>query len=105
MFVVIFSYATKTESCLNAIQLIYINLIMDIFGALALSATRPATDIAHEHFSPQAKIMTPQMYRQILLTFMYMGGIMTVVIHAGKAIFEVDYAASTQLIDTDDDMA
>lgn len=52
MFVVIFSYATKTESCLNAIQLIYINLIMDIFGALALAATRPSTDIAHEHFSP-----------------------------------------------------
>lgn len=105
MFVVIFSYATKTESCLNAIQLIYINLIMDIFGALALAATRPSTDIAHEHFSPQAKIMTPQMYRQIILTFMYMAGIMVVAIHAGKKIFNVDYAASTQLIDTDDAMA
>ena len=78
--------ATKTESCLIATQLIYINIIMDLSGALALAITHSAIDIAHEHFSSQAKIMTPQMYRQILLTFLYMAGIMTVVILAGKAI-------------------
>lgn len=44
--VVIVSYITMTQSALNPVQLIYINLIMDIFGALALAATRPQTDLA-----------------------------------------------------------
>ena len=40
--VMIVSYCTMTESALNATQLIYINLIMDVFGALALASTRPS---------------------------------------------------------------
>lgn len=46
LIVVIVSYLTLTQSALNPVQLIYINLIMDIFGALALAATRPQTDLA-----------------------------------------------------------
>lgn len=65
LIVVIVSYCTMTESCLNAVQLIYINLIMDILGALALASTRPQTDIA-KYAAGQEKLMTPFMYRQIL---------------------------------------
>lgn len=46
LIVVLVSYITMTESVLNPVQLIYINLIMDILGALALASTRPTTDIA-----------------------------------------------------------
>ena len=80
---VIFSYATTTDSALNAVQLIYVNLIMDVLGAIALASTRPTADICHEHFSPQGKLMTPQMYRQIFLTMLYMVAIMIVVMHCG----------------------
>ena len=62
LIVVIVSYITMTESCLNPVQLIYINLIMDIFGALALAATRPETDLA-QFQAGQGNIMSPYMYR------------------------------------------
>jgi P-type E1-E2 ATPase len=42
IIVMIVSYCTLTEGALNATQLIYINLIMDVFGALALASTRPS---------------------------------------------------------------
>lgn len=41
IIVMIVSYCTLTEGALNATQLIYINLIMDVLGALALASTRP----------------------------------------------------------------
>lgn len=75
---------------------------MDVLGALALASTRPTTDICHEHFSPQGRMMTPQMYRQIFLTMLYMTGIMIVIIHCGKKIFELEYDNSTQATDKDD---
>ena len=57
----IVSYFTMTEGILNATQLIYINLIMDIFGALALASTRPIAGT--ERYDTSGKIMTPAMYR------------------------------------------
>jgi Ca2+ transporting ATPase len=43
LITIVIGYCFLFESPLNAVQLIWINLIMDIFGALALSATRPTT--------------------------------------------------------------
>lgn len=43
---VIVSYCTITDSAMNAVMLIWVNLIMDILGALALSSTRPNAEIA-----------------------------------------------------------
>jgi magnesium-transporting ATPase (P-type) len=59
---VIVSYCTTTDSAMNAVMLIWVNLIMDILGALALASTRPTTDIAH-YTCGQGNIMTPFMYR------------------------------------------
>ena len=87
---------------MNAVMLIYVNLIMDILGALALASTRPQADIAHERFSPQSRIMTPQMYRQIFLVSAYMVAIMGVIIHSGKKIFELDYTTHDQIVDNKD---
>jgi len=101
--IVIFSYITMTESCLNAVQLIYINLIMDILGALALAATRPQTDIAHSQYSGQGRLMTPQMYRQIICVSLYMLGMMIVVCFGGKSMFDKHYELSTQTIDKTDE--
>ncbi len=58
LIVVIVSFITMTESVLNPVQLIWINLIMDILGALALASTRPTTDIA-KYQAGQGNIMTP----------------------------------------------
>mgnify|MGYP002050360855 CR=1 FL=1 len=104
LIVVIVSYITMTQSALNPVQLIYINLIMDIFGALALAATRPQTDLA-QFAAGQGNIMTPYMYRQIFGVTIYMIAIMMVVMYCGKSIFDLDYKVSTQITDGDDPLA
>ena len=102
--VVIVSYITMTQSALNPVQLIYINLIMDIFGALALAATRPQTDLAKSAVG-SGNIMTPYMYRQIFGVTIYMIAIMMVIMYCGKSIFDLEYNLSTQIIDDDDPLA
>ena len=98
MVVVIVSYATMTDSCLNAVQLIYINLIMDILGALALASTRPSTEIAKFRAGEQ-NLLTPSMYRQIFGVSAFMIAIMMVMMYCGKSIFEIPYPASTNTTD------
>ena len=101
LIVVLVSYCTMTESCLNAVQLIYINLIMDVLGALALASTRPSTDVA-KYAAGQEKLMTPFMYRQIFGTVIFQTVIMMVVMYAGSGIFGYEhYDASTQTIQDD----
>jgi Ca2+-transporting ATPase len=102
LVVVIVSYATKTESVLNAVQLIWVNLIMDILGALALAATRP-TDAIIDFEPGQGKLITPFMYRQIIGITLFQIGIMMVIMYGGKSVFEVDYEASTQTIEDDEE--
>lgn len=99
VIVMIVSYCTMTEGALNATQLIYINLIMDIFGALALASTRPTKQ--SEMYDAGANIMTPAMYRQIFGMTVFMTTIMMVVMFAGKSIFNLTYSAATQTIDKD----
>jgi Ca2+-transporting ATPase len=98
LIVVLVSYCTMTESCLNAVQLIYINLIMDVLGALALASTRPSTDVA-KYAAGQEKLLTPFMYRQIFGTVIFQTVIMMVVMYAGRGIFGyTPYDSSTQTI-------
>lgn len=98
MIIVIVSNISMTESCLNATQLIWINIIMDILGALALASTRPTTDIA-KYPAGDEKLMTPFMYRQIFGIAMFQTIIMMIIMYCGKSIFRVDYAASTLTTD------
>jgi Ca2+-transporting ATPase len=95
------SYCTMLDSALNAVQLIYINLVMDVIGALALASTRPQTDIA-QYQAGQGNIMTPFMYRQILGMTMHMTVIMMVIMYSGKQIFNLEFDNATQAIDKDD---
>ena len=100
IIVMIVSYCTLTEGALNATQLIYINLIMDVFGALALASTRPTGNT--ERYDTAGKILTTAMYRQIFGMTIFMTTIMMVIMFAGKSIFELDYYAATQTIDKHD---
>ena len=104
LIVVIVSYVTLTESALNPVELIYVNLIMDIFGALALAATRPQTDLVN-FGAGHGRLMTPYMYRQIFGVTIYMIAIMMVIMYCGKSIFDLEYNLATQIIDRDDPLA
>lgn len=100
LIVVTVSIITMTESVLNAVQLIYINLIMDILGALALASTRPTTDIA-TYQAGQGNIMTLPMYRQIFGGMIAMVAVMMVVMYCGESIFELSYKKSESSIEGD----
>jgi len=101
LIVVMVSYCTMMDSALNAVQLIYVNLVMDIIGALALASTRPQTDIA-QYQAGQGKIMTPFMYRQIFGMTVHMTAIMMVIMFSGKKIFNLEFDNATLTIDNDD---
>ena len=100
LVVVIVSIITMTESVLNAVQLIYINLIMDILGALALASTRPTTDIA-TYQAGQGNIMTLAMYRQIFGGMIAMVAVMMVVMYCGESIFDLNYLKSDSSLEGD----
>lgn len=95
---VIVSYCTITDSAFNAVMLIWINLIMDILGALALASTRPTAEIAYFRCG-QGNIMTPPMYRQIFGIALYMIAIMMIIMYAGKSILNFEYTNATQAIE------
>jgi len=99
IIVVFVSYITMTESILNATQLIYINLIMDVLGAIGLASTRPSK--GKTTYNAGDNVMTGVMYRQILGGALYMTFIMMVVMFAGQSIFKYPYFSSTQTIDDD----
>lgn len=94
MIVVFVSTITMTESCLNAVQLIYINIILDILGAIALASTRPTTDIA-KYPAGDERLMTPFMYRQIFGVAIFQTLIMMIIMYCGEKIFNVSYESST----------
>jgi Ca2+ transporting ATPase len=45
MFIVFFGAVVTTETPLNAVQMLWVNLIMDTFAALALATEAPPDDI------------------------------------------------------------
>lgn len=45
MFIVFFGSVVLKDTPLNAVQMLWVNLIMDTFAALALATEPPAADI------------------------------------------------------------
>jgi len=104
LVVVMVSIITMTESVLNAVQLIYINLIMDILGALALASTRPTTDIA-TYQAGTGNIMTAAMYRQIFGCMVGMVAIMMVIMYSGPSIFDLSFVKGDSVMTNDNKRA
>jgi Ca2+-transporting ATPase len=89
-----------TESPLSATQLIWINLIMDTLGAMALATAPPLASIIHE--PPQtvnSSILTKTVWRQIYGVALWMCAVMFVVVWLGRTLFDLDYEKDTQTTD------
>lgn len=68
LIVLIGSYA-GIQSPLNVIQMLWVNLIMDSFAAVALASLPPSNDVMHENPRNRASsIISPQMARSIIAT-------------------------------------
>jgi magnesium-transporting ATPase (P-type) len=66
MFIVFFGAVILKDSPLNAVQMLWVNLIMDTFAALALATEPPEDDIlTRQPYEKDAPIMTAPMWRNV----------------------------------------
>lgn len=66
MFIVFFGSVIIRDSPLNAVQMLWVNLIMDTFAALALATEAPAHDIlTRMPYHKDAAIVTDVMWRNV----------------------------------------
>jgi magnesium-transporting ATPase (P-type) len=66
ILLVIFGILFFGESPLSAVQLLWINLIMDTFAAIALSTEPPMEKILKSPPTSRSSILTAQIWRQVL---------------------------------------
>jgi len=90
LFMAFVGGAVVKESPLNAIQMLWVNLIMDTFASLAL-ATEPPNDslLDRPPYSRNESIVTPTMWRNILGHGIFQIIILSVVLFKGPDIFDV----------------
>jgi len=84
MFIVFFGSVILKSSPLNAVQMLWVNLIMDTLGALALATEPPSEDILERPpYDKDAAIVTPVMQRNVFGHAFYQIIALIVVIFAG----------------------
>lgn len=76
------------EKPLNAIQLLWVNLIMDTMAALALGTERPKPDLLNRKpYSPNANLISPLMWRNILAQSVFQLMILCIVMYIPQYVF------------------
>ena len=89
-----------TESPLNATQLIWINLIMDILGAMALATAPPLASVIHQPaITAETTILNKTIWRQIYGVAAWMVLIMFLVVWFGRSLYDLDYSKGDQTTD------
>lgn len=92
LYICFISSAILRSSPLNAVDMLWINLIMDTLGACALASEPPAKDILKR--KPQSKdtpIMTDVMWRNIMSHAIFQMIIISVLIFFGQGVFCYHY--------------
>lgn len=89
----------KEESVLSAVQLLWINIIMDTFAALAL-ATDPATEalLDRKPDKKTAPLFTVDMYKMILCQSIYQIIVILIFHFLGHTILGLDHSGNSDLI-------
>mmetsp|Transcript_34802 Transcript_34802/g.53448 ORF Transcript_34802/g.53448 Transcript_34802/m.53448 type:complete len:323 (-) Transcript_34802:68-1036(-) len=95
LLVIFFGYMIFSESPLSAVQLLWINLIMDTFAALALSSEPPLPKVIQgSPFKENVSILSGTIWRQILGVSLYNVVVMLVLMFFGKMMLDLDYDIS-----------
>jgi Ca2+-transporting ATPase len=88
----------SSHSVLSAVQLLWVNLIMDTFAALALATDAPTEKILNRKPSPKsAPLITTNMWKMILGQAVYQLVITFVLYFAGASILGYDFTANPEL--------
>ncbi len=73
---------------LNAIMMLWVNLIMDTMGALALATEPPGADLLNRHsYKRDASLISLPMWRNIFVQASYQLGLLTFLLKRGPEIF------------------
>jgi Ca2+ transporting ATPase len=87
MFIVFFGSVILKDSPLTAVQMLWVNLIMDTFAALALATEPPQDDILdRQPYKKDAAIVTPIMWRNVFGHAIYQAIVIVVIIFAGQSV-------------------
>ncbi|KAK9828539.1 hypothetical protein WJX72_000653 [[Myrmecia] bisecta] len=83
------------ESPLTAVQMLWVNLIMDSLASLALATEAPTDDMLDlPPYSAQQSLITPTVLKNIVGQSIFQLGVMYALVFHGDAIFGVPSAAS-----------
>lgn len=95
MAIVFFGSCVLGDSPLNAVQMLWVNLVMDTFGALALATEPPLEDILKRAPYPKSdSIVNPVMWRNVFGHAIYQIIILAVVIFLVPGLMTKDYWAA-----------
>lgn len=87
------------EVPLTAVQLLWVNLIMDTFGALALATERPTNDLMTKPPVGRSKpLISNIMWRNLIAQALYQVAVLLTLQFRGKSIFDVDEKVKNTLI-------
>lgn len=86
MFIVFLGAVVTKKSPLNAVQMLWVNLIMDTFAALALATEPPPADIlTRKPYKKDNPIITPVMSRNVQGHAIYQMIALLIILFAGPA--------------------
>ncbi|KAH1083406.1 hypothetical protein J1N35_023167 [Gossypium stocksii] len=87
------------EVPLTAVQLLWVNLIMDTFGALALATERPTNDLMTKPPVGRSNpLISNIMWRNLIAQALYQVAVLLTLQFRGKFIFDVDEKVKNTLI-------
>jgi Ca2+-transporting ATPase len=85
------SALTGKEPPLNAVMMLWVNLIMDTMGALALGTEPPSqTLLKRKPYKRDASLINFQMWRNIFVQFLFQMGVLVYLIMHGSEVFHVE---------------
>ncbi|XP_059312248.1 putative calcium-transporting ATPase 13, plasma membrane-type [Lycium ferocissimum] len=91
--------ASSGEVPLTAVQLLWVNLIMDTLGALALATERPSSDLMNKQPVGRTEpLITGVMWRNLLAQALYQVTVLLILQFKGSAIFHVNKKVKDTLI-------
>ena len=92
MFIVFVGSVVLRDPPLTSVQMLWVNLIMDTCGALALATEPPSEELLNQKPYPRTdSILTPVMFRNIAGQALYQMTVLLVLLFGGKGIFGLSY--------------
>ncbi|KAI8009789.1 putative calcium-transporting ATPase 13, plasma membrane-type [Camellia lanceoleosa] len=99
LFINFVAAVSAGEVPLTAVQLLWVNLIMDTLGALALATEKPSKELMHKPPVGRTKpLITNIMWRNLLAQAFYQIAVLLTLQFGGKSIFGVNTNVNNTLI-------